>query len=308
MRKDLEVKIANSIERLKLAAEISSRYYDQPMQVNYSGGKDSEVILHLAIEAGVPFTAVNAHTTADAPETVYHIRKVFTELKEMGYACEIKYPKYKGEPTSMWKLIPIKKSLPTRLMRYCCAILKEPSGKNRVNILGVRADEPSKRSTYEVWSNYSPGMHKEYQRKWSQDHAEEVFATAKQISEESGKDLRERDVWDCQMVTLAKKQKKLTCNAILEWTDEDVWDYIHEREIEYNPLYDEGWSRVGCIGCPVAGKHRIEEFERWPVYYENYKRAARRLMDAYPQQAEFHNNSVDEMMDWWLQGAKVKKG
>ena len=74
---DLE-KIA--IMRLRDGAGISKRYYDKPLMLCYSGGKDSDVILDLAIKSGIDFEVQHSHTTADAPETVYHIRNKFKEL------------------------------------------------------------------------------------------------------------------------------------------------------------------------------------------------------------------------------------
>jgi phosphoadenosine phosphosulfate reductase len=48
---------------------------NEPYQLGYSGGKDSDVILHLAKKAGVPFVAVHNLTTVDAPETVRYVKK-----------------------------------------------------------------------------------------------------------------------------------------------------------------------------------------------------------------------------------------
>ena len=67
---DLEQK---AIERMQKASEISMKLFGQPLVVTYSGGKDSDVILQIAKNAKVPFEVLHNHTTADAPETVYHI-------------------------------------------------------------------------------------------------------------------------------------------------------------------------------------------------------------------------------------------
>lgn len=103
-----------------------------PYQLGYSGGKDSDVILHLAKKSGVPFVAVHNHTTVDAPETVKYVRSkpyVFIE-----------YPKF-----SMWQLIVKYKTPPTRIMRYCCKELKEYSGIGKKVITGVRKSESKRR-------------------------------------------------------------------------------------------------------------------------------------------------------------------
>lgn len=119
-----------SIERLREGAMISEHYYKKPLLICYSGGKDSEIIVDLALKSGIDFEVQHSHTTADAPETVYHIRKRFGELEDRGIKCTIDMPYYKGHRTSMWDLIPKKKMPPTRLMRYCCSVLKETAGRN----------------------------------------------------------------------------------------------------------------------------------------------------------------------------------
>ena len=75
---DLEQK---SIERIRVASKMSLHYYGQPLVCTYSGGKDSDVMLELFKRSKVPFEVYNSHTTADAPYTVYHIRKVFRNLE-----------------------------------------------------------------------------------------------------------------------------------------------------------------------------------------------------------------------------------
>lgn len=102
-----------AMERLRLASDMSLRLYHRPLLLTDSGGKDSAVICKLAENAGIPFEIVHSHTTADAPETVYHVRKRAKEYELKGVSYTIHYPTYKGEPTSMWKLIPIKLMPPT---------------------------------------------------------------------------------------------------------------------------------------------------------------------------------------------------
>lgn len=82
----LEEKIKKSVKALKLAAEMSRTYYEKPLIICYSGGKDSDVLLHLAESCLTPdqFEVLNSHTTVDAPETVYHIQEQFDRLNMGG--------------------------------------------------------------------------------------------------------------------------------------------------------------------------------------------------------------------------------
>ncbi len=41
-------------------------------------------------------------------------------------------------------------------------------------------------------------------------------------------------------------------NPLLEWTEEQVWDYISTRDIPYNPLHDQGFPSLGCQPCTRA--------------------------------------------------------
>jgi len=137
-------KVRNAEDTLKLAAEMSHYYYEAPLIICYSGGKDSDVLLDIAKKCLKPedFEVLNAHTTVDAPETVYHIRDVFAECEAQGIKTEIKLPRDKdGNLISMWSLIETHLLPPTRIIRYCCRYLKEASTPDRMVALGVREAE-----------------------------------------------------------------------------------------------------------------------------------------------------------------------
>ncbi|GAA5554937.1 hypothetical protein Rgna02_03141 [Mediterraneibacter gnavus] len=129
-----------------MASEMSLHHYGRPLVCTYSGGKDSDVMLEIFKRSGIPFEVHNSHTTADAPQTVYHIKEVLKKTELQGIKCEIEMPTYKGKPTSMWKLIPQKLMPPTRRVRYCCSVLKETGCQNRYIATGVRWDESNKRA------------------------------------------------------------------------------------------------------------------------------------------------------------------
>lgn len=70
-----------AMERLRMASEMSLRLYKQPLVITYSGGKDSDVLLHLAGRSGIPYEVLHSLTTADAPETVYHVKTLSANWK-----------------------------------------------------------------------------------------------------------------------------------------------------------------------------------------------------------------------------------
>ena len=98
------------------------------------------------------------------------------------------------------------------------------------------------------------------------------------------------------------KNRQRICNPIIDWTDDDVWEYLKSRSVTHNPLYDEGRKRVGCVGCPLAPKcQRMKDFERWPKYKENYIRAFDKMIIARKESnLKCTWESGQEVFDWWV--------
>lgn len=268
-----------AIRRLQAASEMSLSMYKQPLVITDSGGKDSSICTHLAERAGIPYEVMHNHTTADAPETVYFVRDKFKQMEEKGIKCTISLPVYKGERTSMWSLIPQMRMPPTRHVRYCCTVLKEYSGKERFITTGVRWGESAKRKNnrgiYEtIHSNKS-----------------------KKVILTNDNDDRRRLFETCTI-----KAKRI-CNPIVDWTDTDVWDYIEAEQIKINPLYECGYARVGCIGCPLAGKSRRQkEFLRYPKYEQMYIRAFDRMIMGRRRRDPLTDwQSGLDCFHWWME-------
>lgn len=151
----LDARIAEAKKALQLAAEISQRFYGKKLVITYSGGKDSDVMLTLAVDVldAREFEVINHHTSVDAPPTVKHIRKVFRELRENGIEATVSYPlDADGKQLNMTKLIVKNKYPPTRTARYCCKELKESRVLNRICALGVRSDESTNRKGRDLFA------------------------------------------------------------------------------------------------------------------------------------------------------------
>lgn len=107
--------------------------------------------------------------------------------------------------------------------------------------------------------------------------------------------------------TCFRSSRKRYLHPIIDWSDADVWQYIRENKLTYCRLYDEGFKRIGCVGCPSAGAGRVKEFARWPRFEAAYRRAfgaaARKRIEAGRKTA--NGNAVwsdgDAMFDWWMQ-------
>lgn len=281
---DLEQK---AISRIKMASEMSLQYYGKPLVCTYSGGKDSDVLLELFKRSGIPFEVHHNHTTADAPETVYHIRNVFRELELQGIKCEIEMPTYKGQRISMWSLIPQKLMPPTRLVRYCCSVLKEAGCKNRMIATGVRWDESKSRKERESYESIGS-----------------TKADAITVSDEkmlfSDDDDRRKLFEKCEL------KAKTVVNPIIDWKHRDIWEYIISEHICTNPLYQCGYDRVGCIGCPMAGKKRWRELADFPTFKLNYIKSFDRMLQERKRKGLTSKwKSGEEVFLWWMEDENI---
>jgi phosphoadenosine phosphosulfate reductase len=89
-------------------------------------------------------------------------------------------------------------------------------------------------------------------------------------------------------------------NPIVEWSDTDVWGYIRSYSLPYPSLYDEGFTRVGCVMCPLQPiKGRKMQAERYPKFYKAYLRAFDRMLKSKPGYYRKWK-TAEEVMEWWI--------
>lgn len=272
-----------AIERLKAASDMSLRLFEKPLVITYSGGKDSDVLLHLARASGIPFEVLHSLTTADAPETVRHVYDTFYRLECKGIKCDVdKHVQPDGSRMTMWKLIQKKLMPPTRLMRYCCAVLKEGGGKDRLIATGVRWAESTARKRRGGLEVLTSKPQSKLILLNDNDEDRRLFET-------------------CQL------KGKRVVNPIIDWKDDDVLDYAAVEKIPMNPLYCEGFHRVGCVGCPLANvKMRMMEFSRYPKIKAAYIRAFDRMLEERRRRGRMNgtfrmgDTGVD-VFHWWME-------
>lgn len=141
----------------------------------------------------------------------------------------------------------------------------------------------------------SRGGYTKDRQQWSYDHALEVFHDAKVYDE----------VFDCTLIKKAKSKEDLLCQPIYNFTESDIWRYIREHDIETNPLYEMGYRRIGCIGCPMAGKHRYKEFADFPTYERAYKTAFKKMLEIRKQKGKTYRSGVfsneEKLFRWWME-------
>ncbi len=102
-----------------------------------------------------------------------------------------------------------------------------------------------------------------------------------------------------------RSKNKNFIHPIIDWTDKDVWEYIHMHNMPYCSLYDEGFKRIGCIGCPCSTK-RKEQFKRWPGFERAYKRAFQKCIDANSKKPDDNWKDGEAMFRWWMDDSSKK--
>jgi phosphoadenosine phosphosulfate reductase len=177
---------------------------------------------------------------------------------------------------TMWKLIVEKMLPPTQKVRYCCQELKESANvKGGYTLTGVRRAESMKRAKRQAFEALG--------NKTSRFGADRILLN-------DNEDRRETE--------FCMQKNAYVCNPIIDWSDEQVWSYIRHENLPYCRLYDEGFERLGCIGCPMAfTREREREFRRWPGYERCYKRAFQQMLDAHPR---YEWKTGEEVFDWWM--------
>ncbi len=279
-----------AIDALKLGAEMSKEYYGKPLFVCYSGGKDSDALIQLCLDAGIDFECSHNLTTVDAPQTVYHVRETFAELENKGVKCSINHGEYKGERMTMWRLIPIKLMPPTRLVRYCCSVLKEGGGADRIKALGVRKSESTARKSRDAFEIIADK--KANAARWDLETAHEVYTEAHELPE----------IYDCNLIAAMKRNGSTAVNPLINWSDRDVIDYLHDAKRKLNPLYNMGFSRVGCVMCPMGGARTMQkEAGLFPKYKRAYLHAFARMLEERKRRGLISQwKDANEVMHWWI--------
>lgn len=95
-----------------------------------------------------------------------------------------------------------------------------------------------------------------------------------------------------------KDHTKFYLHPIIDWEEEDVWEFIRLRNLPYCSLYDEGYNRIGCIMCPQSGiKQKLRDAKRWPQNVRQMKRAMTIILKNHPGHTW---KNADEYFNWWI--------
>lgn len=229
---------------------------DKGFFVGMSFGKDSQALYHMMQLCNVPFHAYFSPTSVDPAEVIRFGRKNYPEVE------------FTKIDKSIFDVFREMKVLPSMKIRWCCAYFKEKGGEGKVVCAGVRKAESvrrSKRNEIEVSGHKFSGHMDEFED-WQEKR---IRKKMKNLNQDQFSDAKQTEV------RCINGKDKILLNPIIEWSEEDVWEFLNKVvEVPHCELYDEGYTRIGCIGCPMATtKNQIKQFKRWPHVKEKWIRA-----------------------------------
>lgn len=264
--KGLQKKMMYSIDLLRKAESIALAYGggNNGYYLAFSAGKDSQALYHIAELAGVKFDDHMNLTSVDPPEVIRFVKQAYPEV-------DLIKPK-----KSIYQLAVEKEILPTMRVRWCCAEYKEMSGAGRVTLIGIRHQESSrraKRKEVEISNRKYSGT-----LEGLDEYRQELKAKrARRKSKKDGVNITNAD--QEQTLGCISGKESLLISPIIHWTEQDVWEFLNKvMEVPHCTLYDEGWRRLGCIGCPMSSaKQKQIENARYPHVKRNWIKAIKAI-------------------------------
>lgn len=265
LSQSLQRKLLHSVELLRKAEKLALAYdSENGFYLAFSGGKDSQCLYHVAKFAGVKFKAHMNLTSVDPPEVIHFVKTQYSDV-------ELIKPK-----KSIYQAAVDIGILPTKRVRWCCKEFKESAGAGKVTLIGIRHAESSRRAArQEVEIS---------EKKYSGDiEGLEGYRKARNANKRGRKPKNNREVTIVnadgeRTLGCIRGQESLLISPIIEWTDDDVWNFLNTIGVAHCELYDQGWHRIGCIGCPMSpAKQKIVENKRWPHVKRNWIKAIKAI-------------------------------
>lgn len=270
MGSNMNDKIEYSINLLKKAEKMALRLDpENGFYLAFSGGKDSQALYHIAKMAGVKFKAHMNLTSVDPPEVIRFVKKYYPDV-------ELIKPRM-----SIYDMAIKKHILPTRNLRWCCAEFKEMYGAGKVTLIGIRKQESARRSKREEVSTHIKGKRIEQTfDQWS-EHKE-------------------------NMITCVNGKDKIIISPIIYWSERDVWNFLNNNNIQHCSLYDEGYTRIGCILCPMANKRiKLRDIKRFPHAKKRWIQTIQKLIEGGYINKRFED--AETGFKWWISGDSFDK-
>ena len=263
--RSLARKIEHSVQLIRKAERIALMYDPENGFYNtFSGGKDSQALFYIVKMSGVRFQTHMSLTSVDPPDVIRFVKHQYPSV--------IRHkPKM-----SIYQDAVERQILPTMRVRWCCADFKESAGAGKVTLIGIRAEESARRARrheVEVSSKKFSGNLDEFEE-WSKSKIERKQKKTKRKLNED-----EFSVTTDNEVRCINGKDSILISPIFDWTEKDVWYFLNNViKAPHCSLYDEGYTRIGCILCPMSStKSKQRDIERFPHVKRNWIKAIKAI-------------------------------
>lgn len=251
------IQLLQKAEKLALSYDATGGYF-----LAFSGGKDSQCLYHVAKLAGVKFVPHMNLTSVDPPEVIRFVKQQYPDVHFIK-------PK-----KSIYQYAVEKQILPTQRVRWCCNEYKEHAGAGLVTLIGIRHAESSrraKRNEVEIsnlkFSGTLEGLD-EYREKRNSKKRKSKNNKSVSIVTASGE----------RTLGCLYGKETLLISPIIHWTFADVWEFLNKLGVAHCELYDQGYTRIGCICCPMSSiKQKRKELARYPHVKRNWIKAIKAI-------------------------------
>lgn len=294
----LESKINQAIKLLRKAESLACAYNPEGFYLSFSGGKDSQVVMHLAKMAHVKFIAHYCPTTVDHPEAIKFIRQhypetVFDKVQQNIYSLAIK-----------------KHTLPQNKLRWCCEEYKEHNGAGNVVLVGVRHQESvnrARRNTVEITNHrYSGDIDglSDFHAKMSQGQRKRHHSIS--IIDDNGE----------RVLGCINGRESIVISPIIEWSELEVWVFLKKLlKLPVCSVYATSRGRVGCLCCILSRTVEMKaDLREFPHIKKNWIRVIKTLLlNGYYKSfnKEFPDLTLAEkaemVLEWWISKQRLDK-
>lgn len=255
VKEDFTVKVEKSLKIMKMAGEMAAEM-KQPVEICYSGGKDSDVILQLARMAKINYRAIYKNTTIDPPGTLSHVREQGVEIVQ---------------PKKTFFQVIREKGFPTFYRRFCCEIMKEYKILD-VAVQGIRRSESQKRARR--YSENDPIICRMY--RYKKEHVNVVLPILSWTDKDIERFIKEQGI-KCHPIYYNENgdfdvTRRLGCMGCPLPNDRSLPDFVK------NPALVRAWIRNGQIWWNT---HKITKTKRkfnniyelfvYNLFFRNYK-------------------------------------
>jgi 3'-phosphoadenosine 5'-phosphosulfate sulfotransferase (PAPS reductase)/FAD synthetase len=214
-REDIAGKIALADEVLHTLFEVADGF-----AVAFSGGRDSLVALHLArkINPDIPVMLVN--TGIEFPESLIYVR-------QLAEKWNLNYHEVKPH-VNFWSLVE-EQGVPV-------------AGRGNTTFM----KDLAQRADVKLSNSCCRRMKETPARQFYREHRTEGVVTGLRVDESL---MRKLNFADYGALRYSSTYETLVSWPLYAWTSQDIADYIQANDLPLNPLYSQGYGRVGCWAC-----------------------------------------------------------